>query len=88
MLTHRPGVTVGRWARLFSPAINRSAGDSFASRGQPWSNPRDKPDLSKSPLFERPRNAKRAGEAFPSASFHVSSNEFQNQEILMVNGYG
>jgi hypothetical protein len=66
---HRPGVTVARWARLFGPAITGSAGDSFASRSQPSSNPRDKPDLSKSPLFKRPKTRKRAREAFPGAIF-------------------
>jgi hypothetical protein len=52
---HRSGVTVGSGARLFGPAIIGSAGDSFASCGQPSSDLRDKPDFSKSAACQRPQ---------------------------------
>jgi hypothetical protein len=56
-------------ARLFNPAITRSAGVSFASRGQQNAEPARQTGLVKSAALRAASNAKRAGEAFPGATF-------------------
>ena len=66
---HRPGVTEAIGARVFETA--RSPDRRMVSSHRAASEitePRDKPDFSKSHAFRAAANAKRAGEAFPGAT--------------------